>query len=130
MRGLSETRCQIEPKTVSGVLACAGHFGGTCGNCKWQDSAARYSVRDDHDESDQPDEDYGLDDGASLGKGNDQGKINDLEGELDEKGDDSGSARSEFSGEKEDEVVSMLPGFSDEREDDSESTWSGFSDTP
>ena len=122
----------------------AGHFGGACGNCKWHDGAARCSVRDDH-ESVQPDEDDDLNEGASLGKGNDRGEVNNLEGELDEKEDvcssvwsessggkedDCGSAWSEYPGGKEDEVESTSPRVSEEREDDSESTWSGFSDTP
>ena len=36
-----------------------GHFGGGCGNCKWQDHAARCSVRDGQAESESSQDDEG-----------------------------------------------------------------------
>ena len=36
-----------------------GHFGGGCGNCKWQDHAARCSVRDGQEESESSSDDDG-----------------------------------------------------------------------
>lgn len=27
-------------------ISLPGHFGGSCGNCKWQDHASRCSIRD------------------------------------------------------------------------------------
>ena len=41
--------------------AVAGHFGGSCGNCKWRDHAARFTAGDDDDDNDDGD-DNGTDD--------------------------------------------------------------------